>query len=162
MTDTFQPELLQSVARVVSDYVSNNEIAAEALPDIIRFTYTAFIRACRNEEKAQADAHKAAVAANKSVTRPAGSRPRNGATSKSNKRSLNLSHDVMLNAVQTQPDSTTNYAMEALSANEPDTKSASARKAIGHLAEPGSPASAEVQRIPEGVSGLKQPRRKTY
>ena len=161
MAITFQPELLQCVARVVSQYASNNEMAAELLPDIIRSTYTAFNRAHSNANSMKVSVHNPAVALDKSVSRPVTGRRRNGAKPNSNIRHL-TSHESMPNVVRTQQNSSRDHALEATKAMVSTADVAGTSKATVHLAELGNHASAEVKRIPEGVSGLKTARRKNF
>ena len=63
-----QSELLHMVADVVSAYVSNNQVVANQLPDVIKSVYSSLAEQQEGRREEAAEAQKPAVSVRRSIT----------------------------------------------------------------------------------------------
>ncbi len=160
MTDSSRPELLVLVAQVVAAHVSNTETDLGALPGLIHAVHAAFRRAGTAVEAAAAPERQPAVPVRKSVLPDHIVCLEDGQTMSTLKRHLRTSHNLTPEEYRQRWGLPHDYPMVAAHYSEYRSGLAKAL-GLGHrTAQPAASLEPGIQRVPEGVSGMKRGRKK--
>ena len=141
MTEVDKLAVLHPVVQVVSAYVAKNETAAEALPELIRSVHAAFSTAREHLQLVPAANHKPAVGVRGSLSCGVSTDGRQDS------KKPHLLRKARRNSTESRPDLDVTSSTLAIT-TDLRTK----------FTEPGGASFPDVQRIPEGVSGIRRGR----